>query len=438
MHLLYEQHKKDLIKLFQAIGYFDANFTTSQIRVNVDENYADIVIHAQTGERYQFGQVLYSQEEEDTFAVDYLNRFLTFKPGVPFHASKLTELQQNLAASNEFARIEIQPIKEQAKNHRIPIGVRLAARKPWRFSVGAGYGTDTGFRIRGGVDRRRLNRRAHQAGADALYSPIKWDFGLNYRIPLAKPATDYFLFRGSRTDEETDDIDSQKNAFTARMVHELGSWQRTAQISYERERYIVGDEAGLSRLLIPSLKYSRVAESRTPNRALRWRLDTELKGSHKNLASDTTFAQAIINAGLTKPFWEKYALVLRTDLGTTWVDDFSTLPASLRFFAGGDTSVRGYDYKSIGPEDTSGNIVGGEHLVTGSIELQRKVYKNWDIAVFFDIGDAFDNTEINLKKGAGVGVGWSIQMLTIRVYAGNALSDPDRPWRPHLVIGAQI
>ncbi len=69
-------------------------------------------------------------------------------------------------------------------------------------------------------------------------------------------------------------------------------------------------------------------------------------------------------------------VILRTDLGYTAVHDFNDLPLSLRFYAGGSQSVRGYEYQALGLPD------GGRYLVVGSAEYQHQIYGNWNAAVF--------------------------------------------------------
>ena len=52
------------------------------------------------------------------------------------------------------------------------------------------------------------------------------------------------------------------------------------------------------------------------------------------------------------------------------------MPTSLRFHAGGDTSVRGYGYRSIGPRNELGEVLGARHLLVGSVELDYEFRPN--------------------------------------------------------------
>ena len=61
--------------------------------------------------------------------------------------------------------------------------------------------------------------------------------------------------------------------------------------------------------------------------------------------------------------------ITRTEIGYLNTADIRKIPPALRFFAGGDRSVRGYGYKKISPKNKEGKLVGGSRLVTGSLEL---------------------------------------------------------------------
>jgi len=128
----------------------------------------------------------------------------------------------------------------------------------------------------------------------------------------------------------------------------------------------------------------------------------------------------------------------RLEVGTTRIDDFNQLPASLRFFAGGDVSVRGYAYNTLGPTDATGDVIGGRHLLTGSVEYEQHIAGNWAIAAFYDAGNALDDFSDSLRKGTGLGVRWRLPIGQIRLDAARALSLPERPWRLHLYIGPDL
>ncbi|MFP5506345.1 MAG: autotransporter assembly complex protein TamA, partial [Gammaproteobacteria bacterium] len=122
---------------------------------------------------------------------------------------------------------------------------------------------------------------------------------------------------------------------------------------------------------------------------------------------------------------------------TTWIDGFRELPASLRFFAGGDQSVRGYDFQELGPRDASGQVIGGKHLVFGSLEYEHRVHGNWGVAAFVDTGNAFNSTHEGLETGAGIGLRWRSPIGMVRLDLAAAVSQ-DNALRLHFTLGPDL
>ncbi|STQ46701.1 Outer membrane protein/protective antigen OMA87 [Ewingella americana] len=102
------------------------------------------------------------------------------------------------------------------------------------------------------------------------------------------------------------------------------------------------------------------------------------------------------------------------------------MPPSLRFFAGGDRSIRGYKYKSLSPRDSDGKLTGASKLATGSLEYQYNVTGKWWGAVFVDSGEAVnDIAKSNVKTGAGVGVRWASPIGPVKFDIAAPVADKD-------------
>ena len=91
------------------------------------------------------------------------------------------------------------------------------------------------------------------------------------------------------------------------------------------------------------------------------RLGLKLRGASEQIVSSVSFAQAIGNAKAALALPARLRVITRLDVGATAMKSFEELPASVRFFAGGDNSVRGYAYQSLGPKDDKGDVVGGRN-----------------------------------------------------------------------------
>jgi translocation and assembly module TamA len=125
--------------------------------------------------------------------------------------------------------------------------------------------------------------------------------------------------------------------------------------------------------------------------------------------------------------------VIDTDQGPAPVS-ITRLPYTYRFKAGGSQSVRGYGFESL-----SDNNIGSNHIITASAEIEFKFRENWSAAVFFDLGNAFNDwSNPSLKKGAGVGIRWYSIAGPIRFDVAQAMDEPGKPWRFHFTIGSPL
>jgi translocation and assembly module TamA len=164
-----------------------------------------------------------------------------------------------------------------------------------------------------------------------------------------------------------------------------------------------------------------------------------VRGAYEGLVSDATFVQLRADTKAIHRFGDSGRVTGRIQLGATLGDGAGDLPASIRFFAGGDNSVRGYKYKSLGPKDKNGDVVGGRHLLTGSIEYEHPIVgEDWWVGAFADAGNAFDSSEITLRAGYGLGIRWFSPVGRLRVDLAFPDDTEDDEWRVHIGLGADL
>ena len=163
-----------------------------------------------------------------------------------------------------------------------------------------------------------------------------------------------------------------------------------------------------------------------------------LRVAAESVLSETSFVQARAEGKRLRQVGEDGRVILRAMLGGMVVGDFDALPPELRFFAGGDRSIRGFDYQQIGELDEKGEVIGGEYQAVGSAEYEHYFLPKWGAAAFVDAGDAFTK-EFDVNVGAGVGLRWKSPVGLVRVDIARPLvSDFEHEWRIHLVIGPDL
>lgn len=431
----YENFKASLAKLAAERGYFQASFIEHRVEVDLDVYEARIHLHYDGGQRYAFGEVLLNQ---DVLKPEFLQRYIPFKKGSPYTLSRVIDLQQALNDSNYFRSVEVSPGQPQAETAEIPITVSLTPRKPNRYSFGLGYGTDTGARTNFGWERPLLNRSGHRFDTELKFSEIGYNLGAHYRIPVFNPRTDQLVYSAGIINEKTDTSDSTVRTIGASLNRSRGAWRESLGLNYQKEEYVVADDQGVSTLLMPSANWSRTWGRRFISILEGLRFDISLRGASKQIISDTNFVQAQGGIKGINPLGRHNRLIARGRLGGTWTQDFHQLPSSVRFFAGGAQSVRGFSYQSLGPVDASGEVVGGKYLMVGSVEFEHHFDNKWGVAVFYDAGNAIDDIHEKLERGAGFGARWQSPVGPVRIDLASALSRNGQPWRLHITIGPDL
>ena len=434
-HLVYEDIKSSLAKLASERGYFSAHFVERRIEIDLNAYEARIYLNFDGGPRYFFGEV---QLQQNVLNEKLLARYIPFETGSPYTLNEVIDLQQALNDSDYFQVVEVSPGQPQADSNVIPITVKLTPRKRHRFSTGLGYGSDTGARAKFGWQMPRLNSSGHRFDTEVEVSEIGYNIAANYRVPVLNPRTDQLVYSASVENEATDSSESTTRTVGVSLNRGRGLWRESMSLNYQQEDFIVADESGDSSLLMPGIQWSRIWGDDFINVFNGLRFDISMRGASDKVVSDTNFFQ--LQGGLKSitPLGQHNRIIARGNLGSIWTDEFFQLPSSVRFFTGGAQSVRGYAYQSLGPVDASGKVVGGKHLMIGSIELEHSFNGKWGAAVFLDGGNAIDDFADDLERGAGFGLRWKSPVGPVRIDLASAITRDGKPWRLHITIGPDL
>ena len=434
-HLPYETAKLALITLAGDSGYLAADFDTSLIRVNREESTAEIVIHFVTGPRYRFGPVAFDQAILDT---SFLRTRVPFETGEPYQRHRMLELQASLAEDPYFERVEVIPRPERAESLLVPIDVELVPRAKQAFEAGLGYGTDNGPRGRGSARLRRLNRRGHHAEVEVVGSFIERSASAEYMIPAFGHPKGILTFLAGYAFLNPVTSASKTYVASVRLSRPRLGWRETFSLSWQREAFRVATDSATSTLFLPGASWERTrSDSRIfPTSGVRTRLD--IQGAHDGVLSSASLLRVSAGGKIVHSFGARTRALVRADVGRIFTSQFRRLPPTLRFFAGGDQSVRGFGYQALGPRDAKGKITGGRNLVVGSVELDYRVTPRWAVAVFTDAGNALEDFALDLEQAVGAGVRWISPIGLVRVDGAFPISEAEAPFRIHLSIGPDL
>ena len=452
-HARYDDSRDLVSRALAAHGYFDAEFASRLVQVTRAEFAADIDLRWTSGQRYTLGSASFSQEPNPIIRERLLQRLVNWKQGEPYDEDKLERLRRSLIGLDYFGLVDVHPVPDKAEGTQVPVQVTLSPAPRSIYSAGVSYGTQSGAGISLGLQRRYLNQRGHKLLAQLDYASKRKTATVQYRVPAFAWLDGWYSASLQAADEQTDYVNSRRLEFVASRSGQYSdtiNLVASAHVLRERWAYTIADEAtGTTSLsdftyasfVYPSLRaeYINVDERLAPRRGIGATLT--LRGGKGGADGDATFAQLHATAAWFKGFDADSRLIVRGEAGHTFTDDVLALPPSLRYYAGGDRSVRGYGWHEIGPRvQTAGGsfFTGAPNVFTASIEYERYFLGPWGAAVFIDSGSAFDGRSPDMRTGVGIGVRWRSPVGPVRIDIARGLDSPDSPFTLHLNIGADL
>ena len=425
-HSDYDSFKSSLSGLALRKGYFDGQYNKSQLGVAVERHQAFWDIDYDSGERYRFGPVTFTGSQ---IREEYLQKLVPFAPGDEYDSRDLAELNRRLSATGWFNSVVVAPkFEKERKSKVLPMQGVVTPRTKNTIETGVGYSTDVGPRMKATWKKPWVNSRGHSLSSSLYLSAPEQQLDFSYKMPLLKnPLEQYYLLQGGmkRTDLNDTKADSTTLALSRYWESSTG-WQRAINLRWSLDHFTQGEVTDTTMLLYPG-----VSINRTRSRgglmpvwgdSQRYSIDI----SDTSWGSDIDFVVLQAQNVWIRTLARKHRFVARGNLGWIETNNFDKVPPDLRFFAGGDRSIRGYKYKSISPEDSDGKLSGASKLATGSLEYQYNVTGKWWGAVFVDSGEAVnDIKQSNFKTGAGVGVRWQSPVGPIKLDIAKPIGDKE-------------
>lgn len=485
----WKEEKQAAMDLAETHGYLNAAFTEHRIAIDLERNQADLVLVLDTGQRAVFGDIRYEQEAVKPEILDNLSRF---DEGQPYDAWLVERFRLDLWRTGYYDEIEV---IEERRLEENPPSVNLVVTANTRnlntYTGSLGFGTDTGVRAQVSWQRHLLSSRG-----DSLETGLGWQqtnsefsFRSNYKLPRRTREEEYwtadlFVRRENQDLEVRPDGDDEDFVTLAN--------GDVIDYSIRAGRLIVRDMSGGYQQLFENWYVQFVLEDNTfgesqlslgPDDQTAERDIQEFDAVDNSIAvgvnwdwpvirgqafrtvghherawvftaneawgSGKDFTQAYVSSSYHRLLGDRFKLLLRGEVG--WsdarVEDFEVdlgdrtlelsltdLPNLYRFKAGGSRSVRGYAFESL-----SNNGLGSNNIVTASAEIEMNVRKDWSVAAFYDVGNAFNSwSDFDLRRGIGVGVRWYSIIGAVRVDVAQALDFAGDPWRIHFTIGTPL
>jgi translocation and assembly module TamA len=471
-HGVYENIKSQLVALALDRGYFEGEFTLAQIKINRDLKRAQLNLHFHSGPRYRLGQVSFEGHSLDDTLMEKL---IPFEVDEYYATKRLAMLNRQLYDTGYFSNIKVLPQIDRATDRQLPVKVELSPKPD--HSIDLGLGADIGNstentyepRIRVTWRTPQVNHYGHSQETSLEWSPERPKFLTTYSIPLTDPLKDKLKLRlgllrdtygatqvydaDSREFSTTGQLESSKQLIGVLRQQMLDSqWLMSYSVEANRETYTQSEIDYDPILFMAGLSLSHTQRGDTSlDPKSGFRQNYNLEYAEPYLGSSVRLARLQSKFKWIETLFDKHRFVSRLDLGLNYAkgDDLAKVPPSLRYFAGGDQSIRGYGYQELGPyldyTNSQGQlvrqVVGGRYLAIASVEYQYYVTPTWRVATFVDGGNAFDVDRFEAVYSTGVGLHWISPIGPIKLDVGVGLKDTDtvmRSWRIHLTMGSEL
>jgi len=458
-HAAYELTKNDLLRVAANFGYLDARLTRNALTVDPANLSATAVLEMESGERYRFGKTTI---EQNVVRDSLVRRYLRYQENEPFDLGDLQRTLFALDDSQYFSTVTLEPGEPDRTQHLVSISIKAERNRRDRYSFSGGYGTDTGPRGTVQWDRRWINSKGDRFSTQLQASARLQLLQSYYTIPVGDPATEKLAFGATADYGTPGDLLYKDFSVGIGLTRVLGRFQYVFALSPTRAYTDDGNSHRYDDLLVPSVTIGSVPRGYLGEALFGQGFVAQVRAGVDIAGGNDKFAQLHITAQHNFRISTNWHFLLRGEFGASLVSNLSELPGSMRFFAGGEGSVRGFGYDDLSPVipklvpcgtptaslpcTSQGQLVpevgpdgravllkvGGRYVITGAGEIVRDLPRNLAIAVFSDVGNAFDVFGHSpnpayphfLEYSAGIGLRWRLPGVTLGIDVAKPISRP--------------
>jgi translocation and assembly module TamA len=427
--------KNEALARLHSGGYPAASWQQTSARIDTAKQEATLELVADSGPLFRLGELrIEGLERHDASTVD---RLATFEPGTPYNERLILDFQERLRKVGLFESASVEIDTDPAQAAATPVTVRVRELPLQQATVGIGISANTGPRVTLEHQHRKIfgtpwvarnqfeigrDRRAWQG--DLISHPVP---GLYRNLVGGK-------YEWLRSDDEIRRTGSGRIGRT----QDTERIERLYFLEFLQER--LTNSAGTARTQALSANYHWVWRDLDsvllPTDGLALSAQVGAGYAHSSTLNDGPFGRVQGRLTWYRPIGSSWFGQVRVEAGEVFANENVGIPDSLLFRAGGDDSVRGYDYRSLGPV-VNGTLGSGRVLLTTSVELARPFSARLPSvlgAVFVDAGNAADSFGgLRPVIGSGFGVRWRSPVGPLRLDL--AYGHEVERWRLHLSVG---
>jgi translocation and assembly module TamA len=410
--------RRKLLDQVMTLGYPFAVVDLKPAVVDHKSDTLDVTFTVDAGQHATLGKV--TVKGLDYVDPQYMAKRASFPDGKAYSPRALDDMRNDLRALDVFSSIKVTPGTALDAQGRLPVEVDVTEQDRHFIGFGANYSTVDGVggtaywgdrNLFGGAERLKIEADVTGIDQDSALNGADYTLSGNFLSPDFLDRRQDFLSNLTITDEhDPDTFDKKAATFTAGIQRHITD-HFTVNAGLEIEGSRINDDTGDSDFLLigptASVKYDTTDDLLNPTQGVRLETGGEALptwfGSSENVFTTRSTASSYLN--ITGD--GNLVLAGRVSFSNAFGSSLEDLPADRRLYAGGGGTVRGYQYRSISPEDGQGNLIGGRSEVDGSIELRYRFFDNFGIVPFLDAGtvskEPFPDFSEAVQYAAGLG-----------------------------------
>ena len=399
----WEAAKIALLKQVTRVRYPRAELEDTRAIVNPETDEVTLKVIVNSGNPVKFGPIRIVGLHR--YGEDVIMGQRPVKVGSTFRENALLNWQSRIQDSGYFSSVEVTADLESGLEE-VPITVTVVENKKKHAAVGIGYSTDMGERISLTYDNLHFLGRDYRLKSSVVLQSRQRTAKADVYLPQRPDGTrDSFGVMYDRSEIEGEDTRVAGANF--RRAWGTPRLEKYVSVEYLNEHNRIDGADGQQSQALPvtfGIITRHLNNRLAPTKG--YALEAQVGAAVEPVLTDKSFVRGYLKGIRFQPIGEKGDLILRGELGAVVSDGKEGVPSTVLFRTGGDQSVRGYSYQSLGVKEGDA-IVGGRYLAVASIEYQYYFIKNWGVAFFVDAGNAGDTIkELDPAIGYGIGGRW--------------------------------
>lgn len=395
-----------VLALLKRRGFPDAGFSDRKAVAVKEGARLNLTSIFDPGPRATFGSL--QIDPNSSLDADYIRGLVPWKKGDEWNQKKIEAFQDSLRGTGLFSSVSVKPAREGEPG---PRDVVLSVDNAKQRSIGGSlrYDTDQGPGVRVFWRHRNLLGRAEDFRAEADVSLREQKLSVGITRP--RHPSEKWTSSESATIRRLDEDAFEEESLTLKSGMEVNAgagWVFGGALegSASLIRTDFGDDTSYLAGLPLFARRDRTNDPLDATSGYRLLLNA---GPYVGLNNGELIQFGVVGGGGSVYFpligKNRLVLAMRTKVTSVLSQDLDDIPVNQRTFAGGGSSVRGYEFQTISPANAQGDLTGGRFLNENSVEFRLRLGETFGVVAFADTGLVEEKPFPSFEEKVQIGVG---------------------------------